>query len=87
MPHPIRTSKRFKKARSKKTKAQRAAVDQTIRLLVENPRHNGLHTHKVQGAKGVWESYIDGGSRVTWNWDADVIVLRMNCNHDILSKP
>lgn len=87
MPHPIRASKRFKKAREKKTSAQRADVDDTIRTLSANPRHNSLHTHKVQGARGVWESYIDAGNRVTWHWDGPVIVLRMNCRHDILDKP
>jgi hypothetical protein len=86
MAHPMRASTRFARARKKKTPAQRADVDQTIRLLADNPRHNSLHTHKVQGARGVWESYINDGFRVTWHWDADVIVLRMNCNHDILNR-
>ncbi len=84
--HPLRASRRFKKARAKKTAAQRDSVDDTLRMLSENPRHPGLHSHKVQGAKGVWESYENDSFRITWHWDADVIVLRMTCNHDILTR-
>jgi mRNA-degrading endonuclease YafQ of YafQ-DinJ toxin-antitoxin module len=54
--------------------------------LSENPRQNSLHTHKVQGSLGVWESHINEGDRLTWHYDDAVIVLRMTCNHDLLSR-
>lgn len=87
MAYRLRASKRFKKARAQKTASDRAEVDRALRLLAANPRHNGLHTHKVQGAVGVWESRIDQANRLTWNYDGDVIVLRMSCRHDILKRP
>ena len=37
---------------------------------------------------GVWESYIDQANRVTWEYgEADTIVLRNHCNHQILGNP
>ncbi len=64
--------------------AQRDSVDDALRKLRDNPRHNSLHTHKVQGSPGVWESRITEGDRLTWHYEGDVIVLRMTCNHQIL---
>jgi mRNA-degrading endonuclease YafQ of YafQ-DinJ toxin-antitoxin module len=86
MAYRLRASKRFKKARAKKTLAQRTDVDEALRKLRDDPRQNSLHTHKVQGSPGVWESRIDGGNRLTWNYDGEVIVLRMTCHHDILTR-
>jgi hypothetical protein len=65
----------------------RAAVARCIALLADDPRHPGLHTHRIQGRPGVWEAYVDRANRVTFHWDGPTIVLRKNCTHDILKQP
>jgi hypothetical protein len=63
------------------------AIARCLELLADNPRHPGLRTHRVQGAPGVWEAYVDRANRVTFHYDGPAIVLRNNCNHDILRRP
>ena len=84
---PVETSPRFRKAYRKKPKDMREAVDRTVVQLRKDPAHPGLRSSKVQGKPGVWESRIGGGTRLTWNWEDDTIVLRNHCHHDILKKP
>jgi mRNA-degrading endonuclease YafQ of YafQ-DinJ toxin-antitoxin module len=77
----------FKRTAQKKPPALRAAIARCVELLADNPRHPGLQTHRLQGSPGVWEAYIDQANRVTFHYDGQVIVLRKNCNHDILRRP
>jgi hypothetical protein len=63
------------------------AIMRCVALLAEDPRHPGLHTHRVQGTRGVWEAYVDDANRITFHYDDDRIVLRKNCNHSILRRP
>jgi hypothetical protein len=65
----------------------REAIARCVELLGDDPRHPGLHTHRVQGSRGVWEAYVDAGNRVTFHWADGKIHLRNNCNHDILKRP
>ena len=75
---------RFKRTRRRKSPDMRQAIDECVELLLENPRHPGLHTHRVQGTRRVWESYVDYTNRVTWEYgEASTIVLRNNCTHDM----
>ena len=66
----------------------RESIDRTITLLCQDPHYPGLETHKVRGTKGVYESYIDDANRLTWQWGEanSTIVLRTNCNHDIIKR-
>jgi mRNA-degrading endonuclease YafQ of YafQ-DinJ toxin-antitoxin module len=77
----------FKRMARKKPAQLRAAIARCVELLADNPRHPGLQTHRVQGAVGVWEAYIDQANRVTFHYEGQVIVLRKNCSHDILRRP
>lgn len=77
----------FKRTAKKKELPLRLAIARCVALLGENPRHPGLRTHRVQGTGGVWEAYVDQANRVTFHYDGDKIVLRNNCNHDILRRP
>ena len=77
----------FKRTAKKKPAQLRAAIARCVELLADDPRHPGLRTHRVQGTPGVWEAYIDQANRVTFHYDGDKIVLRKNCNHDILRRP
>jgi hypothetical protein len=65
------------------------AIAKCVHFLGENPRHPGLQTHVVQGTRDpkVFEAYVDKKNRVTFHWEAGKIVLRNNCNHDILKSP
>lgn len=76
------TSK-YKRARRKKTQRMRDSLDECVKLLGKNPHHPGLHTHRVQGRKGVWQVYIDQANRVTFQYGDNSIILRNNCTHDM----
>lgn len=78
---------RFKKVLAKKDKRMQDAVRACILQLAENPRHPGLQAHRMQGHSGVWECYVDAGNRVTFHYEDNTIVLRNNCNHDVLNRP
>ena len=77
----------FKRRLKKKTPTMQAAITKCIARLAENPRHPGLNTHKIRGTDGIWEAYVDKGNRVTFHYDDDGgIVMRHNCNHDIIRR-
>lgn len=77
----------FKKRLAKKGPEQTGPVLRCIKRLEVNPRHPGLHTHRVQGTTDVWEAYVDEGNRVTFHYAEGDIVLRNHCNHDTLRNP
>ncbi len=64
-------------------------VLKTLRLLSENPRHPGLHTHKyrtISGSDGkdVWQSYVEnrtpGAWRIWWQYgpgNGEITVVSM----------
>jgi mRNA-degrading endonuclease YafQ of YafQ-DinJ toxin-antitoxin module len=79
--------KSFKRVAKKKERHMQGAIARCLELLGDNPRHPGLQTHRVQGMPGVWEAYVDRANRVTFHYDGEKIVLRNNCNHDILNRP
>lgn len=83
----IEQTNRFKRAFRKKTNRKQARILKTLALLGEDPKYPGLHSHRVQGTAGVWESYVDQANRVTWEWGDDgQIILRNNCDHDVPSR-
>jgi mRNA-degrading endonuclease YafQ of YafQ-DinJ toxin-antitoxin module len=85
--HPFRVPETFRKRASKKPKAMQDKIALCIRKLVENPRDQTLRVHKMKGREGIWEAYVDNdGNRITFEWDGPTIVLRNNCNHDMLYR-
>jgi hypothetical protein len=77
----------FRRIAKKKPPQLQAAIARCVSLLADNPRHPGLEAHLMQGVPGVWEAYVDRSNRVTFHYDdARRIVLRNNCNHDILKR-
>ncbi len=78
----------FKRRYKKKTDEMKERIDRALRLLGLDPKYPGLETHKVQGTKGVFESYVDRANRITWEWadTAHTIRLRTNCTHDIIKQ-
>jgi hypothetical protein len=84
----VRLDPKFKKRLEDKPPKQRAAVLTCIERVVDDPRHPGLHSEKVQSYPGVFSSRVDIGNRVTWERDGDTIVFRNHCNHDaVYRKP
>ncbi len=80
----------FKKRLGKKEAKLQDAILKTVKRLGEDPRHNGLRTHHVQGTKNpkIFEAYVDKSNRVTWCWgEADQVKLLAHCNHDVLKTP
>ena len=80
---PFRITNRFTKQYSKKQVEEQKKVDDTIDLLGANPKHPGLHAHRIQGTKGIWECCVDDSLRITFEYGNDCIILRNNCHHDI----
>ena len=64
-----------------------ASRDLGMRQAVRRGRHQpGLRVHKMRGVGDIWEAYVDRANRVTYEWERDTIVLRMNCNHQMLTR-
>lgn len=85
-PVEVEITSAFKRKRKNKTKQMRDSIDECVCKLSCNPHHPGLHSHRVQGVRGVWESYINNANRVTWQYGEGSIILRSNCNHDMLRR-
>lgn len=64
------------------------AIAKCVYQLGSNPRHPSLQTHRVHGTRNpkVFEAYVDKKNRVTFHWEDGKIILRNNCNHDILKR-
>ena len=80
----------FKKKYGKKDKSSQDSIKNTVRRLVLNPNHPGLHRHKIRGIprKSIWEAYVNNEARLTFEYGHDSIILRNNCHHDaVLRNP
>jgi mRNA interferase RelE/StbE len=83
-PFVVRLTKELEDKLDAKSRPQRRAIVQCLERLQENPRHPGLRTSKVQGRRGVFEARASRADRVTWFWQASVIVIENHCGHEIL---
>ena len=79
----------FKRLVDGKSAPLAGAVVKCVSQLGKDPRHKSLQTHLVRGTRNpkVFEAYVDKKNRVTFHWADGKIVLRNNCNHDILKRP
>jgi hypothetical protein len=79
----------FKRLVDRKNKELAAAITECVFRLGDDPWHTGLQTHHIRGTSKpkVYEAYVDKKNRVTFHWEDRKIVLRNNCNHDILRRP
>lgn len=80
-------SPRFKRRLERKPTQVQVAILECIDRLADDPRHPGLHTHKVRGYEGVWEAYVDRSNRLTFEYRNGRIWLRNHCSHDVLRTP
>jgi hypothetical protein len=78
----------FKQRVDAKAAPLAGAIAKCVHQLGANPRHPSLQTHRVHGIRNpkVFEAYVDKKNRVTFHWEDGKIVLRNNCNHDILKN-
>jgi hypothetical protein len=83
---PVKLEDTFEERLLKKTHAVQGSILECIKRLTDNPRHPGLHTHRVQGSPGVFEAYVDDANRVTFHYENGTIVLRNHCNHSVVSR-
>jgi mRNA-degrading endonuclease RelE of RelBE toxin-antitoxin system len=79
---PIRFTERFVKQYERLPKSIQGKVDKALRLLDADFRHPGLRSHPVEGARGVFEAYVDAKYRLTFERHGDVLVMRNVDNHD-----
>jgi len=81
-------SEKFKKLFKKLPEAIRNKFAKQIILLEKDIRHPSLHSKKMQGYPDIWEARVDYQYRFTFNWQSDVIVLRVIGKHEeALNKP
>ena len=53
---------------------------------MENPKHQSLKIHRIEGTHGFWEFYVDRFYRGVYTQEGDVLVLRYIGPHDIIEK-
>ena len=78
----------FEKAFGKKPSSVQKRIIKAVELLAANPRHPSLQMHRIIGAEGVWEVYVDRTRyRMTLEFTqhGDIQLLN-NCTHSILPK-
>jgi mRNA-degrading endonuclease RelE of RelBE toxin-antitoxin system len=79
---PIQFTERYVKQYERLPKAIQRKVDKALRLLDMDFRHPGLRSHSIEGARGIFEAYVDAKYRITFERRGDVFVMRNVDNHD-----
>lgn len=82
----LRFSQSFKTCFGRLPKHIQVQVEKALALLQEDARHPSLRTKKMRGTRGVWEARVTYSYRITFSWDANLIILRRVGAHDILKK-
>lgn len=67
--------------------AIRKRAEKKLALFVENPRHPSLQTHKMEGHRDIWEGWITGNYRFTFEIVGDLYKLRRVGTHEIYRNP
>jgi mRNA interferase RelE/StbE len=65
----------FLKAYQGLSRDLRDQVDKQLALLISNPHHPSLRTHKRRGEKDVWQARVTRSYRLFFSLEADTIVL------------
>ena len=82
MPTVIRT-KPFDEDFLKLAANEQKQAIKALRFLAVNPRHQSLHTHKIEGTE-FFEVYVNMDIRIIFERTGDTIILRAIGHHDIL---
>lgn len=63
-------------------------VKEALRRFASNPRSNSLRAKKIDTKRNIWSMRASRSIRITFNWEADQVVLRAVANsHDIYRDP
>ena len=80
-------TKGFDKEIGKLTDIERALVYAKIDIMEDNPYYPSLQTHRTDGKKRYFESYINMDIRIIWKFgDSNTILLIDVGHHDVLKK-
>jgi len=79
---PIQYFSRFRKQYGELSAVTQRKVDKAIELLDADFRHPGLRSHPVKGYHGIFEAYVDDKYRMTFERQADTLIMRNVDNHD-----
>lgn len=86
MSHEIKRTKNFTDELRKLPKNYQGIVFETIQKLRDNPGYPSLHTKKLKGHVGLFESRVNRDLRLIWQYDDDKIALVDVGRHDILKE-
>ena len=79
-------SERFKKDYKKLSPEEKTVFLKKLKLMAENPSHPSLRTKKIRGKEEIFESSINMGIRMTWEYRENKIFLRAIGEHDSTLK-
>ena len=82
----VERTKRFKRDYKKLPEAVKRQFGKQIRLLMENPRHPSLNSHKMQGYF-IWEARVSKDYRFTYIITEAAYILRRIGTHEIYKNP
>jgi mRNA-degrading endonuclease RelE of RelBE toxin-antitoxin system len=87
MKYEVFFSNRFKKSFKKLHENEKKLFYKKLSLFVENHRHPGLRTKKIQGSEILFESSINMSIRVIWTYREECIIFMLDIgHHDILKR-
>ena len=72
----------FKRAWKELDGEQKALARKALANLMANMRYPALRVKKMKGAGDIWEARISGSLRMTFQIEADVVLLRNIGWHD-----
>ncbi len=75
-------SERFKKDYKLFYDDIKKTIKAKLKILSENPYHPSLRTKKIKGKEDIFETSINMGIRMTWNYYEGKILLRTIGEHD-----
>ncbi|WP_104372123.1 type II toxin-antitoxin system RelE/ParE family toxin [Desulfocucumis palustris] len=80
-------STKFVRAYKKLDQQTRFQVDNTLQLLVKNPKHPSLRLKRIQGTKDIWEISVNMSVRITLRLSENIIQLRNVGTHEQVFRP
>lgn len=75
-------SARFRRAYAELAPEERLQVQKALRNLTTDLRHPGLRVKRIKGTKRIWEARASRTLRITFETEADALVLRNVGRHD-----
>jgi mRNA interferase RelE/StbE len=81
-------TRRFQRAYAGLSEPDADRVRKALRLLMTDIGHPGLRVKRIQGTEGIWEARAGLSIRLTFERQADCLILRNVGPHDqTLGKP